>query len=79
MNMDTDTLRWRDHGWILLAALLALAGLLGHVATQPAAVPDPARSRYHDASLDLQAAPVTTPQEYYQMSEGRDQKSVPEH
>ena len=39
MNMDTDTLRWRDHCWIILAALLALAGLAGHVATQPAAVP----------------------------------------
>ena len=66
MNQDTDTLRWRDHCWIILAALLALAGLAGHVATQPAAVPDPARSRYHDASLDLETQPITTTQEYYE-------------
>lgn len=66
MTLDTDTLRWRDHGWIILAALLALAGLAGHVATRPAAVQDPARSRYHDASLDLPTAPVTTTQEYYE-------------
>ena len=52
MIQDTDTLRWRDHCWPIAAAVLAIGGLTGHLATQPAAVPDPAHSRYHDASLD---------------------------
>lgn len=66
MNQDTDTLRWRDHCWPIAAAVLAIGGLTGHLATQPAAVPDPAHSRYHDASLDLETQPITTTQEYYE-------------
>lgn len=66
MNKDTDNLTWRDHFWPIAFALLAISGLAAHVWTQPDGLLDPARSRYHDASLDLETQPITTTQAYYE-------------
>lgn len=53
---------------LLSFALLLFVGLLGHCvrAYRNAPTPDPSRSRYHDAGLDLETQPVTTTQAYYE-------------
>lgn len=55
--------------WLLITfTLLVFGGLLGHCVSSylSAPAPDPSRSRYHDATLDVETQPVTTPQAYYE-------------
>ncbi len=64
---DTNNLTMRDHAWLIAFTVLLLGSWIWDVATHRVPDPEPAHgSRYHDASLDLETQPITTPQEYYE-------------
>jgi hypothetical protein len=63
---DTDDLKFRDHLWLILFCVFAMASLLTALIRAGVDVQDNTRSRYHDASLDTETQPVTTTQEYYE-------------
>jgi hypothetical protein len=63
---DTDDLKFRDHLWLILFCVFAMASLLTALIRAGVDVQDNTRSLYHDASLDLETQPVTTTQAYYE-------------
>ena len=63
---DTDNLSFKDHFWLILFCLFAMASLLTALIRAGVDVQDNTRSRYHDASLDTETQPVTTTQAYYE-------------
>ena len=66
MNQDTNDLSMKHHAFLIAFAVLLIGGLAGHVLRSPASPTNPAQSRYHDASLDLETQPATTTQAYYE-------------
>ena len=66
MNQDTNDLTMKHHAFLIAFAVLLIGGLAGHVFNAPPDRPNPAQSRYHDASLDLETQPITTTQAYYE-------------
>jgi hypothetical protein len=69
---DTDNLSFKDHFWLILFCLFAMGSLLTALIRAGVDVQDNTRSRYHDASLDLETQPVTTTQEYYEKEKATD-------
>lgn len=78
MNQDTNDLTMKHHAFLIAFAVLLIAGLAGHVFTSPPDQPNPAQSRYHDASLDLETQPITTTQAYYEQEKADDLETTAE-